>query len=412
MYVLRNLKRVIRFLEKEENASLNLCYWLIDNGKTLSANKEISRLIEQYPDNFKIIENRNVGGAGCFTLGGSLLREDFHYIQQAAGEWFANFAVQNDFLLADLRKFEICTHEYMCEPIHKNIPYSGWWCCCMSLNVVNADNLPIPLFLHHDDIEFGIRNQKYGIVFLNGFSVWHKGFELTFPGVNTYYDIRNSLITTAVIESKQSLWNTVKWLWKRIIALLIEFRYEEMQLTYLAFGDFCKGPEWLYSVDAEKLNDLLRKQITLKPLENLKVELSAKDYREISLYIEQYRRLYTVGKIEDYFVTNWKVRKFIQKITVNGWLLPSNKKIIALSPIESPFDAFRRKRVVIFEPASLKAKVGKREYVKLLKAICMCLDIGISVPELLKAQKAYRKNINKITQINAWNKYLEIVKNQ
>lgn len=42
----------------------------------------------------------------------------------------------------------------------------------------------------------------------------------------------------------------------------------------------------------------------------------------------------------------------------------------------------------------------------------MCLDIGISVPELLKAQKAYRKNINKITQINAWNKYLEIVKNQ
>lgn len=69
MYVLRNLKRVIRFLEKEENDSLNLCYWLIDNGKTLSANKEISRLIEQYPDNFKIIENRNVGGAGGFTRG-------------------------------------------------------------------------------------------------------------------------------------------------------------------------------------------------------------------------------------------------------------------------------------------------------------------------------------------------------
>ena len=40
-------------------------------------------------------------------------------------------------------------------------------------------------------------------------------------------------------------------------------------------------------MDAEKLNDLLRKQITLKPLENLKVELSAKDYREISLYRER-----------------------------------------------------------------------------------------------------------------------------
>ena len=55
----------------------------------------------------------------------------------------------------------------------------------MSLDVVTRDNLPIPLFLHHDDIEYGIRNQAHGIAFLNGIGVWHKGFEQTFPSEAT-----------------------------------------------------------------------------------------------------------------------------------------------------------------------------------------------------------------------------------
>ena len=48
----------------------------------------------------------------------------------------------------------------------------------MSLNLVRPDNLPIPLFLHHDDIEFGIRNQKAGIVFLNGLAYGIRGLNL------------------------------------------------------------------------------------------------------------------------------------------------------------------------------------------------------------------------------------------
>ena len=68
-YVLRNLKSVLRFLERPENASMNLCYWLVDNGRTLSEHEEISRLAAQHPDTIRIIPNRNVGGAGGFTRG-------------------------------------------------------------------------------------------------------------------------------------------------------------------------------------------------------------------------------------------------------------------------------------------------------------------------------------------------------
>lgn len=457
-YVFRNLKSVLRFLEEPENASLNLCYWLVDNGRTLSEHEEISRLAVRYPDTIRIIPNRNVGGAGGFTrgmieaieekerlglthvqmmdddavmdpelfvraygflgmrkdeweditLGGSLLREDFPYIQQASGEWFKDFAVQNDFPLADLRDYKTCTESYMCEAAHKNTPYSGWWCCCMSLNVVREDNLPIPLFLHHDDIEFGIRNQKNGIVFLNGFGVWHKGFELTFPGVNTYYDVRNTLITTVLTQPEKSRWEILKWVWKRITVSVIEFRYGEMKLVYQAFRDFCKGPEWLYKTDAEKLNNWLRDQVKMEPIQDLEKELTAEEYLRIRQYIQEYKDSYGMKNVRNYFSPARKMTKLIKKVTFNGWLLPAKKEVIPLSPIDPPFDAFRRNRIVLFEPFSGKCLVGSRRYSKLVQAVCMYISTGINLKKLVQAEEAYRKGVKKITREDAWKRYLKI----
>ena len=459
-YVLRNLKSVLRFLERPENASMNLCYWLVDNGRTLSEHEEISRLADQHPDTIRIIPNRNVGGAGGFTrgmieaieekerlglthvqmmdddavmdpelfvraygflgmrkdeweditLGGSLWREDFPYIQQAAGEWFKEFVVQNDFPLADLRDFHVCTDKYMCEAVHKNMPYSGWWCCCMSLNLVRPDNLPIPLFLHHDDIEFGIRNQKAGIVFLNGFGVWHKGFELTFTGVNTYYDVRNTLITTALNEHERSQTEILKWIWKRITVDIIEFRYGEMRLAYQAFYDFCRGPEWLYKTDAEKLNNWLREQVAMKPIENLKGELGEEYYRRIKQYADDYRDSYEVKTVDEYFSPARKAANLIKKVTFNGWLLPADKKIIALSPVESPFQAFRKKKVVLFEPFSGKAVLAKREWKQLWLACGLYRDAWRLMKKHKTAAEKYQKEIQKFTSMDAWKQYLEIEK--
>ena len=439
---------------------MNLCYWLVDNGRTLSEHEEISRLAAQHPDTIRIIPNRNVGGAGGFTrgmieaieekerlglthvqmmdddavmdpelfvraygflgmrkdeweditLGGSLWREDFLYIQQAAGEWFEEFVVKNDFPLADLRDFHTCTDKYMCEAVHKNTPYSGWWCCCMSLNLVRPDNLPIPLFLHHDDIEFGIRNQKAGIVFLNGFGVWHKGFELTFTGVNTYYDVRNTLITTALIEKERSQTEILKWIWKRITVDIIEFRYGEMRLAYQAFYDFCRGPEWLSKTDAEKLNNWLREQVAMKPIENLKEELGEEDYRRIKQYADDYRDSYEVKTVNEYFGPARKAANLVKKATFNGWLLPADKKIIALSPVESPFQAFRKKKVVLFEPFSGKAVLAKKDWKQMWLACGLYRDAWRLMKKHKSAAEKYRNEIQKFTCMDAWKQYLEIEK--
>lgn len=409
-YVLRNLKQMAAFLAKPENQDLRLCYWLIDNGRTLTEHDEIRELAKSYPDVIRIIPNSNTGGAGGFTrgmmeairekealglthvllmdddavfdpelfvraygflrgrkerwkniaLGGSLWREDVPYIQQASGEWFGNFAVQNDFLLADLRKKETCTALYMCESAHKHPVYSGWWCSCISLDVATRDNLPIPLFLHHDDIEYGIRNRDQGIVFLNGIGVWHKGFEQTFPGVNVYYDVRNTLITVALTEPERSRIDSLKWIWKRITALAIEFRYSEMKLAYQAFYDFCRGPEWLYQVHAEKLNQWLREQIQFGGEEELKNRLSESEYKEAMQQIKQYQDTFGIDYVKRYYSPERRKAGFLQLVTFNGWFLPSRRGIAVLSPMESPFHAFRRSRIVLFEPFTGKMRVAEK----------------------------------------------------
>lgn len=457
-YVLRNLKQMAAFLAKPENQDLRLCYWLIDNGRTLTEHDEIRELAKSYPDVIRIIPNSNTGGAGGFTrgmmeairekealglthvllmdddavfdpelfvraygflrgrkerwkniaLGGSLWREDVPYIQQASGEWFGNFAVQNDFLLADLRKKETCTALYMCESAHKHPVYSGWWCSCISLDVATRDNLPIPLFLHHDDIEYGIRNRDQGIVFLNGIGVWHKGFEQTFPGVNVYYDVRNTLITVALTEPERSRIDSLKWIWKRITALAIEFRYSEMKLAYQAFYDFCRGPEWLYQVHAEKLNQWLREQIQFGGEEELKNRLSESEYKEAMQQIKQYQDTFGIDYVKRYYSPERRKAGFLQLVTFNGWFLPSRRGIAVLSPMESPFQAFRRSRIVLFEPFTGKMRVAEKNGKELFSAVRLYVSAGMLAAFKLKtASRQYREKRAEITRYDAWEKYLE-----
>lgn len=457
-YVLRNLKQVAAFFQKPENQDLRLCYWLVDNGRTLTEHDEIRELAKSYPDVIRIIPNQNTGGAGGFTrgmmeairekeamelthvllmdddavfdpelfvraygflrgrkdewknitLGGSLWREDVPYIQQASGEWFGNFAVQNDFPLADLRAKEICTAPYMCESVHQHPVYSGWWCSCMSLDVVTRDNLPIPLFLHHDDIEYGIRNQAHGIAFLNGIGVWHKGFEQTFPGVNVYYDVRNTLITVALTEPKRRRIDILKWIWKRITALAIEFRYSEMKLAYQAFYDFCRGPEWLYQVHAEKLNQWLREQIQFGGEEELKNRLSESEYKEAMQQIKQYQDTFGIDYVKRYYSPERRKAGFLQLVTFNGWFLPSRRGIAVLSPMESPFQAFRRSRIVLFEPFTGKMRVAEKNGKELFSAVRLYVSAGMLAAFKLKtASRQYREKRAEITRYDAWEKYLE-----
>ena len=281
-YVIRNMKSLIDWISSTDidghspEVSDHMHVFIVDNAKTLIANEEFLNTVKDYigfgDHNFiKVIPNDNTGGTGGFsrgmleaietrlelglthllmmdddavfdpelfvrlygflsllrseyqeiTVGGALMREDYPYIQHAAGEWYGQFKVHNDHLMTDLRDFDICTSDWMTGTTDENKVYGAWWCCCYHMSAITRENIPLPIFVHHDDIQFGLRQQRAGrpITFLNGICVWHQGFETVFPGVKQYYNMRNTLITAVLYEPEYLKKTIKKWAIKRYIGM-------------------------------------------------------------------------------------------------------------------------------------------------------------------------------------------------
>lgn len=464
-YVLRNMETICKhvFANSELEVRDHLQVLLVDNGNTLEQHKKISALIKTEP-NISIYPNPNAGGAGGFArgmleaidlnekgaefthlllmdddavfdpdlfvrlygflaqldpkyrkliIGGSLMREDYPQLQYACGEKFKNFSIQNLFPMKDMCKFSNCMSDYMQQVTYPKDTYSGWWCCCYSMETIRRDNLPIPLFIHHDDIEYGIRNQKNGIVFLNGIGVWHRGFELTFAGANRYYDVRNALITTALHDCSKSWWHVLKYVWKSMTRMLISYRYEEAELSCLGLLDFCRGPKWLWKQEPEVLNNHLRSRIRLESNENLRERLGERQFTEVMQKIKTYTDKLDIQQIVnccDKKITLEMIKKIL---TFNGWFLPAkrddNNGIKIISAMDSPFEAYREKEVILFEPFSQKATIARRDYYKLVKILKLyVVAVKAAIIDYQKAARAYREEIGEITSYKSWKSYLKI----
>lgn len=78
----------------------------------------------------------------------------------------------------------------------QNWDYGGWWYCCIPVSAIREKGLPLPVFIHRDDIEYGIRMGK--LMTLNGIGVWHEAVTKKLPQIGEYYDIRNMAILNAI----------------------------------------------------------------------------------------------------------------------------------------------------------------------------------------------------------------------
>lgn len=310
-YVLRNLKVLCEWVLQNDDlqVSEHLRAYLIDNGRTLNDNQPIQEYLKSNGEKISVIPNKNAGGTGGFTrgmievlnrkdemgfthvllmdddavinpdlfvriygflrvvkeewkditLGGTMLREDKPYELYAAGEAWAKGVLYNDIKNLDLRTFDNASSSRLLTTEFEKKHYSAWWCCCYSLDVVRDDNLPIPLFIHQDDTEYGLRNILSGVVFLNGVNVWHKSFENTVIGSNLYYDFRNAMIQmTQQCESDEASKYICRFYWKRLAARLLKGSQADVWWTIRSAEDFLKGPEWLWSQNPEQLHNQIR----------------------------------------------------------------------------------------------------------------------------------------------------------
>ncbi len=447
-YVTRNMKSLAVFMGTRDidggfsEASRHMHVFIVDNGKSLDDYEEFERLFNIMDDDknrlINVIPNDNTGGAGGFgrgmreaidrrdklglthllmmdddavfdpdlfvrlygflsllrdeykgiTIGGALLREDYPYIQHASGEWFSNFKVINKHPLVDMRSFDNCTADWMTGTSDEKKMYGAWWCCCYNMDAITVENIPLPLFVHHDDIQFGMKQRDRGIVFLNGICVWHQGFELVFPGTKQYYNMRNTLITMGMFEPEVLKRRIRLFTVRRYIGLLISFRYGDCELVYRGYKDYLNGKGWLLSIDSEDLHKeisgIYKDYCSMKPLDEL--GLSSDEMDDVTAQIRGYKLWNEEGNeaairpdaLRDYYDPERFNGPLYKKITFNGWLLTAKKGIKVITPLDSPWDAYRFRKILLYEPGTGKGALMMRSNRELFKGIGRVISFLVS----------------------------------
>lgn len=293
-YVYKNIDLLTDKIFKDETYGKFFCWNIIDNGRTLEQPKDLH-------SNIKIYSNQNIGGAGGFARGMieaihqnkkpthvllmdddvvihpesfkrlytflSLLKEEYKdYFISGAMLKMDQPNIQHEDIgvlkqegyheaakrSLDVNVWEQIVENELFEPNENEHYYAAWWFCCIPAQFVRTDNLPIPVFVRGDDVEYSLRNHAKFIT-LNGICIWHEGFEGKFSAAMEFYQVcRNELIISAILPecANVDVFGHVKQLfWEEIY----KFNYKGAALLLEAVEDFLKGPEFIKELDGESV---------------------------------------------------------------------------------------------------------------------------------------------------------------
>lgn len=432
-FVLQNLKRITEDVLENPDSPLkdHLEVFVSDNGQTLSADSLKHRAIH-------LAANRNVGGAGGFTrgmmeilkandenagfthailmdddivfdtdilyrtymllslrneryqdafLGGAMLRLDrpWHQVENGAA-WNAGKLVSHK---ANYNMTEIA-HCAMNEK-REHHQYNAWWYCAIPMEVIRKDNLPLPIFIRGDDVEYGLRNCKK-LMTLNGICVWHEPFESKYSSSMYYYILRNQCIDNALhcpAYGKEELKKDLK---EQVLGELHRYRYKNADLLIRGVRDFLKGIDWLKTTDGERLHkEVMQYGYKSLPADSLEIPFDMSQYR-YTLYEEHPS----------------KKKRILMKLTRNGIDLPATRNSTVVSVMHMrAYNAYRVKSVLNYNlnnETGFVTRQDKTEYnrcMKEMKRCCKEID-----QQFEQARASYRERASEIRTLDFWEKYL------
>ncbi len=440
------IKKTVRTILKDEFLqNNNFKILIVDNGNTLKKDEFLDAKIQ-------LIPNRNVGGSGGFTKGLiEALQEDVytHFLfmdddieldSEAIYRLFSLYEyAKKDFAVAgsmlDLYKKHILyeagaiynksiddegnikqdkfkgyplkhnldlrnTNTLTSMLSEDNIDYGGFWFFAFSKEIVKKIGLLLPLFIKIDDMEFGLRiNENFdnGIVAFPSIAVWHEPFYAKRPIWDSYYYIRNHLITNSIHSSLEYL-KTVKLFTQSILYSLCIFDYNSAQMVIKAFEDYMQGPNFITSNYPEILHSNI-------------FELS-RSYKNQTILANSglQSEVYQVTKAGFF-------QKMLTLLTLNGHLLPhflitDESVVIRFGVQEKERDsickALAKKRIIYVideNPNSYQYEFDQKAGLHILftwfnSAIKSCLRWSSVSTE-------WKKAFNDFTSMQFWQKYLE-----
>lgn len=431
-YVYKNMKMLQEAFLENSGSELyrNLEVIISDNAHTLDRKKIKNEKIH-------IFENKNAGGSGGFTrglieslklsekkklthvllmdddvvmqpesvyrtyrlltllkeeyqgayIGGAMLRTDLQWFQtESGGSWNAGRLVSHKQGL-DLRSLDACLYN----EFEEKCDFNAWWYCTIPMQYVREDNLPLPIFIRGDDVEYGLRNMKY-LILMNGICVWHEPFEFKYSSSMYYYIFRNRLIDNAVHRKQYSRKEFLREFRQQFLREVFTLRYKNAWLLLEGANDFLKGVDWLAAQDGEKLNrEIMGKGYKLEEIDELSIPFSYPEYEQMLRFSESKRQQ----------------RK--RKLTLNGLFSKPVRRVIV--PVIDPHVAYFYKAYAAlnYDVSSRKGfetYKDNKETKKLLKAYWRMA--GNARRNYDRIVKEFETRKGELTNIGFWNRYLEI----
>lgn len=180
----------------------------------------------------------------AFVLGGMLLPESPKIQYEAGAEYLPEFKRGKHML--DLS----AVSELLLNDKGEQVDYGGWWFMTMPSNA--ADELPLPLFIKLDDVEFGIR-RMYDHIVINGIGIWHDSFESKVNPVTDFYFLRRNMLIIHSIYGKQSGMRKGMAYLRNMLSCIKRGKTSEYILTERATEDFLEGPDYIAFADQEEI---------------------------------------------------------------------------------------------------------------------------------------------------------------
>lgn len=334
--------------------------------------KLLTLIKEQYEDSF---------------VGGAMLRMDQQWFQtESGGSWNKGNLVSHKCGL-DLRSLDACLYN----EFEEKCDFNAWWFCTIPMCTIRENNLPLPIFIRGDDVEYGLRNMKH-LILMNGICVWHEPFEYKYSSSMFYYIFRNRLIDNATNHKFYSEKELLADFKEQFFRELFTLRYKNAQLLLDGVNDFLKGVDFLKATDGEALNKKIMEQgYRLSELDELQFPFSYPDYERTLQFWESKRQ------------------QTKRKLTLNGIFFKAKNTVIA--PVIAPHIAYFYRVGVALNYDSVSHKGFET-----------CRDMK-QIRSLFKQYCALKRNVKKnyskivteyadrkaeITNLAFWKSYLEI----
>ncbi|MBQ8720270.1 MAG: glycosyltransferase [Clostridia bacterium] len=421
-YVISNLKRLDEAIKNPASPLYSHAHvYVSDNGSTL----DIGALTNE---NISVVYNKNYGGAGGFTR--TLIES------MRGGRAYTNFIFMDDDIVLDVRAVEknfillqLLKDEHRESVIggamfstdkrslqfengakwdrigfnfhlrdvdltndinivlnekERDVNYNAWCYCCVPYSVVRENNLPLPIFFHMDDVEFGLRN-KLPVLSMNGINVWHLYKKGLINPKNDYYDIRNKLIMLASVQP-ESIMRMAHIYLNSFTVEIFKHHYARAINAFDGILDFCRGFDYFKSLDTSKKHASLYSNVKW-----VKADDSVR------------RRAMT--SLKDGYGKRFKT------VTLLKLLFKPKKREAVIYGDNSATDATKARRITVLDAKEGMCITYKKNIFLLLKCLIKYFKTKRAIEKKLRhAMLDYRNKINTVQNLDYWCDYLGLEK--